>query len=256
MSTWEVYDAMIEGIPDDVFVDDIMIGTEHAFVRSGKGAGISPYRAYWQRAPQSTEDKEGKPLNEVAKLVKSWNFIEASAGGAAITAWYNSPENAEKNGVEILPQKRVEGRLKDPFINSQNDVKGKKVCVVGHFPFLEGLFEPICDLSIVEWDPGVGDYPYTACEYLLPGCDFAFLTCASINDKSFPHLLELSENAQKVTVVGPGTPLAPQLFDYGVNDLSGFVITDIPKARKIMTGAQFQRIYSTGAKVNFISPKI
>ena len=253
MSNWEIYDALIEGIPDDVLVDDIVIGAELAYVQIKGGAGVAPYRGYWQRAPQSNENKIGKSVKEVAKLVKSWNFIEAAAGNAALTAWYNHPENAQKNGVEIPSQRRVEGRLKDPFINSQNEVRGKKVCVVGHFPFLEGLFEPVCDLSIVEWAPGAGDFPYTACEYLLPECDYAFLTCASINDKSLPRLIELSQNAAKVAIVGPGTPLAPQFFDYGVDDLSGFVVTDVSQAKRIAAGAEFQRIYAAGTKVNFLA---
>jgi len=253
MSTWEIYDALIEDIPDDVLVGDLTIGTELAYVESNGGAGVAPYRPYWQRAPISNENKIGKSLKEVAELVKSWNFFEASAGNAALVAWYNKPENARKNGVEIPDQRRVEGRLKDPFINSQNEIRGKKVCVVGHFPFLEGLFEPVCDLSIVEWDPGPGDYPYNACDYLLPECDFAFITCAAIGDKSLPRLLELSENADKVAIVGPGTPLAPQFFDYGVADLSGFVITDTEMAKRITSGAEFQRIYAAGTKVNLLA---
>lgn len=252
MSTWDIYDALIEEIPDDVFVDDVMIGTELAYVESNGGGGVAPYRSYWQRAPQSTGNKIGKPLRDVAELVKSWNFIEASVGNAALVAWYNHPETARKNGVDIPERRRVEGRLKDPFINSQNEIRGKKVCVVGHFPFLEGLFEPVCDLSIIEWEPGPGDYPYNACDFLLPECDFAFITCAAIGDKSLPRLLELSENAEKVALVGPGTPLAPCLFDFGVADLSGFIVEDTTRAKRIVSGAEFQRIYDAGAKVNLL----
>ncbi|ADN37186.1 protein of unknown function DUF364 [Methanolacinia petrolearia DSM 11571] len=253
MSKWEIYDALIEGIPDDVIVGDVVIGAELTYVQIDGGGGVAPYRPYWQRAPQYTGNKIGKPLKEVAELVKSWNFIEASVGNAAIVAWYNHPENAQKNGVEIPKPGRVEGRLKDPFINSQNEIRGKKVCVVGHFPFIEGLFEPVCDLSVVEWDPGPGDYPYNACDFLLPECDFAFITCAAIGDKSLPRLLELSENAEKVAIVGPGTPLAPQFFDFGVGDLSGFVINDPEMAKRIASGAEFQRIYAAGTKVNLLA---
>ncbi len=103
----------------------------------------------------------------------SWNLLEASIG-IGINAWYNHPDVAKRAGIEVPEKKRVEERLNDPFIKSQNLVRGKKVCVVGHFPFLEKLIAPVCDLSVVEWDPEEGDYPYSACEYLLPECDYAF----------------------------------------------------------------------------------
>ncbi|MBU1107039.1 MAG: hypothetical protein KKB51_10255 [Candidatus Riflebacteria bacterium] len=53
----------------------------------------------------------------------------------------------------------------------------------------------------------------------------------------FQDLLELSKNAQKVTVVGPSTTLAPLLFDYGVRDLSGFVVKNFEKATRMIKGA-------------------
>nr|WP_242976062.1 DUF364 domain-containing protein [Desulfosporosinus sp. FKB] len=70
-------------------------------------------------------------------------------------------------------------RRYDPFIMSQNKGKGKKVVVVGHFPYLENLLEPVCDFSIIEWEPLEGDYPMPDSEYLLPEADYAYLTSLS-----------------------------------------------------------------------------
>ncbi|MBR6447029.1 MAG: hypothetical protein IKS74_00925, partial [Methanomicrobium sp.] len=80
-----------------------------------------------------------------------------------------------------------------------------------------------------------------------------YFTCASIVDKSLPRILELSENAKKITMVGPATPLAVQFFDYGIDDLSAFVILDNERAKRIVSGAEFQRIYASGKKVNYLS---
>lgn len=249
---WELYDAMIEAIPDDVTAKAVAVGGEAAYVVSSRdGFGYAGYRDYTQRAPSVTENRIGMPLRELAECVKSWNLVEAAIGQAALCAWYNSPETAKANGIDVPEQKRVQERLKDPFISSQNEVKGKKVVVVGHFPFLEGLIAPVSDMSIIEWNPFEGDYPYSACEYLLPECDFAFLTCAAFGDKTMPRLLKLSENAEKITIVGPGTPLAPQLFDFGVDDISGFVVTDVDLAVRITGGAENQRIFGAGRKVSF-----
>ncbi len=250
---WEIYDALIDEIPDDLTVDEIIVGNGITYVESNGGSGAAPYRNYTERAPQYGGNKLDLSLKETAELVKSWNFEEASVGNAALLAYYNHPDRVRAAGILSSDKNRVEDRLKDPFINSQNEIKGKRVCVVGHFPLIENLFEPVCDLSIIEWSPGMGDYPYTACDYIIPECEYVYLTCASIGDKSLPHLLELSENAAKITMVGPATPLAEQFFDFGIDDLSGFVILDNERARRIVSGAEFQRIYASGKKVNYLS---
>ena len=136
---WELYDALIEEIPDDIIVDDVVVGGEMTYVGANGNVGLAAYRGYVQRAPMMTGNRIGKPLKEIAGYVKSWNLQEASIGHSAINAWYNHPDTARRAGIEIAEKKRVEERLKDPFIKSQNLVKGKKVCVVGHFPFLENL---------------------------------------------------------------------------------------------------------------------
>ncbi|MBP1764827.1 MAG: hypothetical protein H6Q65_1885, partial [Firmicutes bacterium] len=113
----------------------------------------------------------------------------------------------------------------------------------------ESLLEPICDFAIIEWDPEEGDYPYPACEYLLPECDYVYLTCTSLVDKTLPRLLELSKNAKRITMVGPGTPLAPVLFDYGLGDLSGFIVKDTSRMARIVAGAEKVKIFIAGQKV-------
>lgn len=246
---WEIYDALIEGIPENFITDELICGNHDSYIRSGNGSGIAAYRPYATRMPMFTQDIIGLPLREVATCVKSWNFLEASIGAAAINAYYNNPQVARANGVEFSDAQRVEDRMFDPFIMSQNEVKGKKVAVVGHFPHLESLLEPICDFSIIEWDPEDGDYPMSACEYLLPECDYVYLTCTSVVDKTMPRLLELSKNAKRISMVGPGTPLAPVLFNYGIGDLSGFIIKDNLRASRIVAGAEKVSIFATGQKV-------
>ncbi|HUM59413.1 MAG TPA: DUF364 domain-containing protein [Bacillota bacterium] len=248
---WEIYDALIDGIPEDLIVDELISGYEASYVRSGKGAGIAYLRDCKTRMPMFNKNLIGAPLREVAGAVKSWNFVEASAGHAAINAYYNNPEIARANGVNFSDARRVEDRMYDPFIMSQNEIKGKKVAVIGHFPYLESLFEPICDLSIISWEPQEGDYPIPACEYILPECDYVYISSSTITDKTLPRMLELSQKARRVTLVGPSTPLAPVLFDYGISELSGFIIKDNALAFRITAGAENVKIYSAGQKVSF-----
>lgn len=247
----DIYDALINGIPENLKIDALISGNWFSYVRSENGSGMAGFKDYQTRMPMFTKNLIGEPLRKVATAVKSWNFVEASVGLASINAYYNSPEVARKNGVNFSDARWVEDRMNNPFIMSQNEIKGKKVTVIGHFPYLENLFEPVCDLSIISWYPEEGDYPYPAFEYLLPGSDYVYITCASFTDKTLPRILELSQNARRVTIVGPATPLAPVLFNYGVSELSGFIIKDNTLAFRIISGAEKVKIYSAGQKVSF-----
>lgn len=248
---WDLYDALIDGIPENLTVNDLMNGNGFSYVRSENGAGMAGFKNYQTRMPLFTKNLLGEPLRQVATTVKSWNLVEASVGLAAINAYYNNPETARENGVNFSDARWVEDRMYNPLIMSQNEIKGKRVTVIGHFPYLENLFEPICDLSIISWYPQEGDYPLSAYEYLLPGSDYVYITSGSFTDKTLPRMLELSKNAQRVTIVGPATPLAPVLFNYGINELSGLIIKDNALAFRIISGAEKLKIYAAGQKVSF-----
>jgi uncharacterized protein (DUF4213/DUF364 family) len=248
---WEIYDTLINGIPEDLTVDQLVCGSFNTIVTNRLGAGISVVLDEATRLPVASGNLIGRPLREVAGLVKSWNLPEASIGHAAINSYYNNPEIARRNGVSFSDRMYVEDRLNDPFITSQNDVRGKKVAVVGHFPYLETFFEPICELSIIEWEPEeYGDFPFPACEYILPDCDRVYISCRSFVDKTLPRLLALSEKAEHVVVVGPATTMSPYLLTVGVSDLSGFIIKDTFRAQHIVSGAENATVYQSGQKVS------
>ncbi len=259
ISMWQLYDALIEGIPKECIVDELVCGAHSALVRSGEGYGFCVV-IYQDNLPPTTTNKlPGMKLRDLAACIKSWNLIEASIGQAAINAYYNSLLVARKSGVCISNSKFIEDRVYDPFISYQNAIRNKKVAVIEHFPYLEPLFQPVCDLSILGREPEEGEYPYTAAEYILPECDYVFITCSSLVDKSLPRFLNLSKQAH-VVIVGPSTPLAPVLSQFGVKNLSGFVIKDGEKAFRICSGQENNRIYSTGQKVslrfvNHVVPK-
>ena len=155
-----------------------------------------------------------------------------------------------KAGVAIGDSMHVEDRIYDPFIMSQNEIRGKKVTVLGHFPFIETLFAPVCDMKIIAGElPMEGDYPPSAAEYLLPDSDFVYIGSGCFVEKTLPRYLELSKNAQKITIVGPSTTLAPVLFEYGADDLSGYVIKDSDRAMRMIRGAETGKLFATGQKV-------
>ncbi|SDF13453.1 Rossmann-like domain-containing protein [Sporomusa acidovorans] len=244
---WELYDALIEGIPEECLVDEFLCGTYAALIRSGRGCGFS-HIVPGDSLPETMKKSLGMPLKKLAECIKSWNFVEASVGMAAINTWYNSPETAVKNGIVLTDSLYSEDRLNDPFIAYQNEIKNKKVAILGHFPYIEQLFQPVCDVAIIEREPEEGDYPEAAAEYILPASDFVIISCVSLICKTLPRMLTLAKDAY-VIIVGPFTPLAPSLFSFGVNDLSSFVVKDNDVATRIVAGLERKKIYKAGQKV-------
>ena len=245
-----VYDALIEGIPEDLQVDDVYTTHYGVIVKSGGYTGISEFRDELETRPLMRNGELAEmSLKEMAGLIKSWNISEAAIGHAAMNAYYNSPELAEKNGLVLTDSLHSEDRNADPFITYQKAVRGKKVVVVGHFPYLEQLFRPVCDLYIIENVPFVGDHPEQAAEYIIPGSDFVFIGALTFIDKRLPRMLELAKDAF-VGIVGPVTTLSPILFDYGVDELDGFVVKDTSIIEALFKGQRTGKIYSSGQKVS------
>ena len=246
---WELYDALIEGIDVDATVDFLACGAELAIVQSGEGTGVSANVGETLRQPMLKMKSAGMPLRDLAACIKSWELYEAALGHAAINAWYNSVSRLRSRGIDISDKAFVEDRSNDPFITLQREVKGKNVTVIGHFPYIDQLFAPVCNMSIIEkFNPKEGDYPEQAAEYLIPESDYVFISSYTFVEKTLPHYLELAKNAV-VTLVGPATTVAPQLFDFGVSYLAGYVIKDAALAQSVALGIG-GNIHGTGQKVN------
>ena len=64
-----------------------------------------------------------------------------------------------------------------------------------------------------------GDYPDSACEYLLPEMDFTIITGSAFINKTLPRLLQLSRHA---VILWPSTPMSRSILDYGAKELSGY----------------------------------
>ena len=249
---WKLYDELIKGIPNEPTVKYYQGGYRWSRVISSEQSMGLAMDIHLVTRPCISEDETlvGMPLCQVAKLVKSWNFVEASIGLAAINSWYNQPKRAEQCGF-VHPD--VKYNFRKSFDVYAKEVKGKKVTVVGHFPFIEKQFEGHCDLSILERNPSMGDYPDSACEYILPEQDYVFITASTLVNKTLPRLLELSKNA-KVVIVGPSTPLAPILFDKGIYGLSGFVASNIDEVENVLCGATNVSFFDKGMMVDQINP--
>jgi len=239
---WKLYDQLISAVPHDLEVADCLAGLHWFLVRSlGVGVTMRPLEA--SGALQKAGHLRGMKLRDLAMWVKSWNEYETAMGLAAINSAINAPQIVRQNCGELVD----ESQNQDVFTCMRDQMKGKRVAVIGHFQGLECLAE-ICDLSILERRPQAGDFPDSACEYILQGQDIVVITAAALTNKTMPRLLALSQGAQ-IVIAGPSTPLHPLMFEYGIQVLGGLLVEDENSVwRTVAEGGQ-KEIFSAGSRM-------
>ncbi len=165
---------------------------------------------------------------ELAEYARSNSLLEASIGMATINSLIEVDESRclEKNAFDLLLEKG----------------EGKKVVVVGHFPWIPKLRERIKNLWVLEQRLREGDLPAKEADRILPECDVVGITGTSFINHTLEGLLELCKKAY-VVLIGPTSPLSPILFDYGIDAICGSKIVDPDKLiRSISEGATFKEV--------------
>jgi len=170
-----------------------------------------------------------KSARELAEFARSDNLLEASIGIAAINSLLDVDQ---ENTVEITAA--------DVLIERG---QGKRVALVGHFPFIPQLRQAAGQLWVIEQHPTEGEYPADAAGDLIPQADVVALTGSALINHTLDGLLEFCQPHALVMVLGPSTPLSTLLFKHGVMILSGARINDEASAlRTIGQGATFQQV--------------
>ncbi len=124
--------------------------------------------------------------------------------------------------------------------------RGERTVVIGRFP---GVVARHPGIAVVEREPRPGEYPESALPNLLEKAEFVGITASTIVNGSLPGILALCQHAF-ILIIGPSTPLAPPLFDLGVDALSGFLARDIDKlAQAVSEGAAVSALRPYGRYV-------
>ena len=212
------YDILLRELPEGGRVARIVRGVSWtAAVLSNGQAGVAMHTAGETR-PRLYPSLEGLPAAEAAKAALSWNFEEASEGMAVINACYNTSARIDALGGRSLSS-ALEGV----------DLRGRTVGFVGHLVRHSGITEellaPVKEYFILEREEKPGDYPDSACEWLLPRCDLVVITGSAAINKTIPRLLELCRGAE-VILTGPTVSLCPGLLDLGIRRLNGCAIVE------------------------------
>ena len=230
---FELYDALIDGITCQDTITKTLAGQCWTAVETASRFGMAMTTPVDTAPRMLGSEYTGLALKELAQAAKSWNLTEAGFGMAAINAFYNTPERlVALNAYEPF----------DNYCTDGVDLRGKHIGVVGHLNMPQSVYEQAASVRILERNPQQGDYPDSACDWLIPQCDVVIMTASTLVNKTLPHLLELSKNAYTI-LAGPSCPMCPGLLDFGIDRIAGLVITDIDgmkeKIRKEIPGPPY-----------------
>jgi len=229
----KILDDLVSALNFDAVVKDIRQGVFHTGVltRNCGLAATLPQDALRQEPPMVNEPGfllDKTPL-ELAQLAYSKSILEAAIGMATINSLVEIDENSciELNAAELIIEKG----------------EGKKVAIVGHFPFIPRVRKYSKELWIIEKNPKEGDFTEAEADNLIPQADVVAITGTALTNHTMEHLLELCNPSAYIIVLGDTVPLSPILFDYGLNAISGTKVIDTDIAlRCVSEGANFRQI--------------
>jgi hypothetical protein len=175
-------------------------------------------------------DRSGR---ELAAMLHSERILEASIGMATFNALLEVDRTplVEINAADLLLEQGA----------------GKCIAVVGHFPFIERLRAAAKECWVLEQSPGPGDLPADKAAEVLPEADIVALTGTSLLNHTFDDLMALCRSDAFVLLLGPSVPMAPVLFEAGINALSGTLVDDPEQVMMSLSqGATFRQIKRGG----------
>lgn len=128
---------------------------------------------------------------------------------------------------------------------------GKRLAMVGHFPFVDSMDESVfAEVNVLEFNPKPGDLPASKAEDVLPRAEVAFISGTTITNRTLPSILRMLPRQCFTMLVGPSTPFAPELFAMGVDALAGAVVTDPNAAAEgIVAGHMFRRLSGVEGRI-------
>lgn len=170
---------------------------------------------------------------ELAEMLRSSSTLEASIGAAAFNALLEVDETScvEVNAEQVILERGT----------------GRRVAIVGHFPFVERARRAVEECWVLELIPRPGDVSAERAVEILPQADVVALTGTSLINHTFDDLIGLCRSDAFVLLLGPSAPLSPTIFETGVDAVSGTLVTDPERVlRSVGQGATFRQVKRGG----------
>ena len=218
-----------------VMLDTGSVGLAYTF-RDTAAAGCTVF--------QGTRPLAGSPVRNVLEYLSSDASLERTLGMATANALFNTACAARS-----MPEwQSSEGDLLDVLALTKDD----RVGMVGYFgPLVPVIKQRAGELLVFEEDLTRADGLYSGSRVaeLLPTCSVVIITATSIINKSFEHVAAAAGDSRIKAVLGPSTPLAPEIFrKHGVTHLSGCIAVDPEKILRVVSEAGGTRVFMKWSK--------
>ncbi len=207
-------------------VEDARLGLGYTAVKLDNGSVGLAYTVLEGKKSCNVLEPEiqfsGRPADLVARGFLSGNLLEAGVGLATINAILNQPRDDYLIGnplelISLFPE--------------------DKVAMIGYFePVAQKLRNQVAELWIFERSEGRLAEALSEAEMftLLPEATVAIITAVTLINKTFEEIVSLLERAREVILLGPSTPLEPEIFkDYPLTLLSGALVKDAEILRPV-----------------------
>ncbi len=228
-----ILDDLISALPGDAPAREVRVGAFWTAVWSRScglastiGAGDHEHGATFVTGAGRLQEHSA---GQLARLAHSESTLEAGIGLAAINSLLEVDETrcVELNAGRFLIER----------------APGKRVALVGHFPFVPELRRAAGRLWVIDLHPAAGDLGPEEGAELIPQADLVAITGSALINHTIEGLLAGCRRDSLVMVLGPTAPLSPVLFDYGVDVISGTRVADPERAlRSVSQGAVFRQV--------------
>jgi uncharacterized protein len=239
----KILEDILSSIKVDTPVKEVLRGLHWTAVVSKK-CGLASAMPQESCSHREEENESSGSLTdmtglELAQYIYSSDVSKASLGFAAINSLLDIyiEKTSDINGIDLLCEK---GR-------------SKNISVIGHFPNLDRLASVAENFWIIEKNPLPGDFSENTISEFLPQSDIVIISSTALINHTISNILNLCKKNSIKMLLGPSTPMSESLFDYGIDILSGSIVTDKDTALKyISEGANFIRLKKTGS-VRFVT---
>ncbi|MBL7068008.1 MAG: DUF364 domain-containing protein [Candidatus Marinimicrobia bacterium] len=231
-------------------VSDVRLGLKYIAVQLDDGTcGVAyRFRKDVQCDDISLPDK-GLLAGRNAGELLSWLSAESSLQRSIGLAVANSLASSDQQKYS-KKWKRLDGDI----LSVIEIMSGERVAMIGYFKPIAEKIRERCSLEIYENDTSKArDLIESAfAANGLNRCDIALITSTSIINGTIDHLLDSAINCREVVMLGPSTPLIPEVFhETPVTLLSGVVVTDSNIMRVVSEGGGTRQFMPYVQKRNY-----
>lgn len=217
---WEMYNELMEKLPENCHILEIIQIKRRVYVKSESGYGSA---MTFNETVIETNQFIGQKVKKIAPLIKSWDFNLASMALAAMNSVFNNQKQINKLENYSISQHDIFSEYANPT--------SRKIATVGYFRYIDRYPDLADCVTVLELKAISGTFPASASEFILPNMDVVFITGSTLVNKTLPRLLTLSKNATTI-LVGGTVPLTPILFNYGIDIISTKLIDKWPPVRE------------------------